>query len=154
VGAYLRDRGRRVLGLDLSTEMSRLAAAHLDAAAVADMRELPIADGVIGGLVAFYSVIHVRRRELAALLREFRRVLKPGGRLLLSAHEGNGEFTEDEFLGQPVPFVATLYQLGEFSDAASGAGLTVARAEHRPPYPSELPTIRLYVEAFRPGGGA
>ena len=152
IGAFLRGRGRRVIGIDLSTGMARIAAGHLDGAAVADMRRLPVPDDAIGGLLAFYSVIHVRRRELAALLREFRRVLKPGGRVLLSAHEGDGEHTSDVFLGEPVPFVATLYRLSELADAASGAGLEVAIAERRPPYESEHPTTRLYLEAARPGG--
>jgi hypothetical protein len=51
-----------------------------------------------------------------------------------------------------VPFVATLYRLTELADAASGAGLEVAIAERRPPYESEHPTTRLYLEAARPGG--
>jgi SAM-dependent methyltransferase len=151
VGAYLRGRGHRVVGIDLSAEMDRLAATRLDAAAVADMRELPFSDQAIGGLVAFYSVIHVRRRELGALLREFRRVLKPGGRLLMSAHQGDGEVMADEFLGQSVPFVATLYDLPELSGAVIAAGLCLASAERRSPYPSEHPTSRLYIEAVRPG---
>jgi SAM-dependent methyltransferase len=151
VGAYLRDQGRRVIGIDLSAEMACIAAARLDAAAVADMRRLPIPDDVIGGLLAFYSVIHVRRPELGALLHEFRRVLRPGGRVLLSAHEGHGEIGSDDFLGEPVPFAATLFELSELVDAVSGAGLEVTVAERRTPYPSEHPTCRLYVEALRPG---
>jgi len=151
VGAYLRGRGHRVLGIDLSIEMGRLAAARLDAAAVADLRELPIPDGAIGGLVAFYSIIHVRRRELGGVLREFRRVLRPGGRLLVAAHDGAGEISADDFLGQPAPFVATLYGLRELSRAVTAAGLDLAAAERRSPYGSEHPTFRLYVEAVRPG---
>ena len=92
----------------------------------------------------------MRRRELAGLCREFRRVLKPGGRLPLSAHEGAGEITPDEFLGAAVPFVATLYDLTELSDALSAAGLEVAMAERRPPYQSEGSRTRLYVAAVRP----
>jgi SAM-dependent methyltransferase len=151
VGAYLRGRGRRVLGIDFSIEMGCLAAEHLDAAAVADMRELPFPDDALGGLVAFYSIIHVQRHELGALVREFRRVLRPGGRLLMSAHEGEGEVTSDEFLGRPVPFIATRYGLSELYDAAKGAGLDVTGAERRAPYAAEGPTSRLYLEAVRPG---
>jgi SAM-dependent methyltransferase len=150
VGAYLRNRGRHVLGIDLSAQMSRLAAARLDAAVMADMRQLPISADALGGLIAFYSVIHVRRQELSALVREFRRVLRPGGRLLMSAHEGDGEIMRDEFLGQPAPFIATLYRLTELSDAVSAAGLDVASALRRTPYPAEHPTSRLYIEAVRP----
>lgn len=149
VGGYLRENGRRVLGLDLSPQMSRLAAARLDAAAAADMRRLPVRDRAAGGLVAFYSVIHVRRRELGPLFGEFRRVLRPGGRVLVSAHEGEGEHAEDQFLGQAAPFVMTFYRLDELTGAASAAGFTVISAERRPPYSAEYPTTRLYVEARR-----
>jgi SAM-dependent methyltransferase len=150
VGAYARDRGRYTIGVDLSREMANLAADHLDGAAVADMRALPLADASVAGLLVFYAVIHLRRTELGPTLRDFGRVLKPGGRILFSAHEGAGEIASDEFLGAPVPFVATLYGLDELTAAAEGAGLVVTRAERRTPYPSEHPTMRLYVEAVRP----
>jgi ubiquinone/menaquinone biosynthesis C-methylase UbiE len=150
VGVYARDRGRHTIGLDLSREMAHRAAAQLDGATVADMRALPVADASVGGLLAFYALIHVRRSELGATLREFRRVLKPGGRILLSAHQGDGEMASDDFLGAAVPFVATLYELDELIAAADGAGLVVAQAERRAPYPSEHPTVRLYLEAVRP----
>jgi SAM-dependent methyltransferase len=137
--------------------MAHLAAGHLRSAALADMRHLPVADGSVGGLLAFYAVIHLRRTALPGALLEFRRVLRPGGRLLLSAHEGEGEIKQDKFLGEDVPFVATLFRLDEVIAAAVNAGLDVVRAERRSPYPSEHPTVRLYVEAMRPlvpsGGG-
>src|SRR5687767_9721067 len=41
VGAAVRDRGRSVLGLDLSPAMARLAAARLGAATAGDLRALP-----------------------------------------------------------------------------------------------------------------
>src|SRR5260221_14284086 len=71
IGLYVRQHGRRVFGLDLSTQMSRLASGRLDGALASDMRQLPFASGTLGGLLAFYSLIHVRRGELARVLREF-----------------------------------------------------------------------------------
>ena len=150
VGAFVRDRGRRVVGADLSPEMARLARARLDGATCADMRCLPFGDATVGGLVAFYAVIHLRRAELTGALSEFRRVLRPGGRLLFSAHEGDDEVTMDEFLDKPVPFVATFFGLDELVSATATAGLEVTMAERRDPYPGEHPTVRLYVEARRP----
>ena len=123
---------------------------RLDAALVADMRLLPITDAALGGLVAFYSLIHVRRRDLPVVLGEFARVLRPGGRVLFSAHEGVGEIELDEFIGEPVRVCATFFALDELADAARSAGLHVAGAERRASYASESGTVRLYVEATKP----
>ena len=150
IGAHVRSRGRRVIGTDFSPEMVHLAAHRLDSTAVADLRHLPARDQSIGAVVGFYCLIHLRRGELAGALSEFRRVLRPGGRLLISAHEGPGELATEEFLGQSVPFVATLFNLDELTEAARSAGLEITRAERRSPYASEGQTMRLYVEAVRP----
>jgi uncharacterized protein len=147
IGAYVRERGRVVIGLDLSFGMTRRAGGRLDSVMVADMRSLPLMSRTVSGLLAFYSVIHVRRTELDTVLLEFARVLQPGGRLLFSAHEGRGEIERDDFLEEPVPVVATLFELDELVGATHAAGLEVVRAERRLPYETESDTTRLYVEA-------
>lgn len=149
IGAFVRARGRHVVGLDVSEAMARLAGGRLDAALTADMRGLPLASGRVGGLLAFYSLIHLPRAEVEGALREFHRVLRPGGRVLLSAHEGQGQTSRDEFLDERVPFVATFFELDELVAAATASGLDVTIAERRPPYATEGDTVRLYVEAER-----
>ena len=150
IGLFVRQRGRRVVGVDLSLEMARLATGRMDGALTADMRALPLASGRVGGVIAFYSVIHVRRRELESVFGEFHRVLRPGGRVLVSAHEGQGEVQLDEFLDEPLPMAATLFELDELVGASRAAGLQVTLGERRAPYPIEHQTFRLYVEAKRP----
>jgi SAM-dependent methyltransferase len=146
IGEYVRARGRRVVGVDFSAEMVALTRHRLDGALVADMRALPIAGGTCGGVLAFYSVIHLPRPDLVAALREFRRVLRPGGRLLFSAHEGDGEIVLDEFVGRPVPMIATLFRLDELVAACDAVGLRVLHAAPREHYEGEV-TTRLYVLA-------
>jgi SAM-dependent methyltransferase len=116
----------------------------------ADMRALPIAPSSVGGILAFYSLIHLPREHTGPTLREFRRVLRPGGRLLLSAHEGHGEGQVDEFLGEAVHLAATYFTLDELVAHGTAAGLEVIHAERRQPYPTEGDTVRLYLEAQRP----
>lgn len=150
IGAFVRQRGRRVIGIDLSPEMAKLATLRLDAALVADLRALPLGSESMGGLVAFYAVIHLGRSELGAAVGEFHRVLRPGGRVVLSAHEGTGVVELDEFLHEPVPFAATLFGLDELVGACRRSGLEVTVAERRQPYAIESETVRLYVEARKP----
>src|SRR5262249_38766728 len=72
VARYLRDRRVDVSGIDLSPVMAE-AAGRLNLGiefAQGDMRSLPVGDGVLGGIDAFYSVIHVPRPEVAAALVE------------------------------------------------------------------------------------
>lgn len=77
---FVRKQGHWVAGLVLSHRMSKLASGRLDTAVTADLRSLPLGDGQVGGLLAFYALIHVRRPALGGVLREFCRVLRPGGR--------------------------------------------------------------------------
>ena len=153
IGAFVRHLDRhdhRVVGVDLSPAMAGLAMKRLDAALVADMRSLPFAADTFGGLLAFYSLIHLRRAELEPALDGFCQVLRPGGHVLFSAHEGRDELERDEFLGERAPVVATLFTLEELVGASRGAGLDVLLAERRQPYASEGETVRLYVEAKKP----
>jgi SAM-dependent methyltransferase len=150
VGHFVRSRGRTVIGVDISAEMARLASGRLDGALVADLRRLPFAGGSLGGIVAFYSLIHLPRAELDQAFGEVHRVLRPGGRLLLSAHEGQGTIEQQEFLGHAVPFVATLFNLDELVEATRRSGLHLTMSQRREPLASEHPTGRLYLAAERP----
>ena len=150
VGRFVRSRGRTVIGVDISAEMARLASRRLDGALVSDIRQLPLTRSSLGGVLAFYSLIHLPREELGPALAEIHRVLCPGGRLLFSAHEGEGLVEQHEFLGHAVPFVATLFSFDELIDATQGSGLHLTMSLRREPLDSEHQTGRLYVAGRKP----
>lgn len=150
IGVEVMGHGRRVSGVDLSPRMARLAGRRLGSAVAGDLRALPVRSGSVGGVVACYSFIHLRREEQTAGWAEVARVLRPGGRAVVTAHEGSGTIEVDDFLGAGVPFIATLLSLDEMTAAATAVGLGVVAADRRAPYPVEHPTVRLAVEAVRP----
>jgi SAM-dependent methyltransferase len=56
------------------------------------------ADGSWGGIAAFYSVVHIPREQIVAALSEMRRVLEPGGVLLVTFHIGDETVHVDEWM--------------------------------------------------------
>ncbi|MEO3874126.1 class I SAM-dependent methyltransferase [Nonomuraea sp. B12E4] len=95
--ALLRDLGLDTFGVDLSPVMIDLAReAYPDLRfEVGSMDALDLADGELGGIVSWYSIIHVPPRELPPYFAEFRRVLAPGGHLLLGFFESDGEAVQE-----------------------------------------------------------
>ncbi|WP_329619140.1 class I SAM-dependent methyltransferase [Streptomyces sp. NBC_01255] len=85
ITAHLDELGLEAFGVDASPAMIELARQanpelRFD---VGSMAELDIADGVLGGVLSRWSVIHTPPLELPVILAEFRRVLAPGGHLLM-----------------------------------------------------------------------
>lgn len=91
VTAHLHALGLTAFGIDLSPAMIALARqAHPDLRFdEGSMTALDLADGTLGGILAFYSTIHTPPRQLPAVFAEFRRVLAPGGHLLLGFFAGD-----------------------------------------------------------------
>lgn len=73
-------------GLDFSRAQLELAAEHVPDAPLlqGDVTHLPLGDDVIDAIVAYHTLIHVLAGEQEAVIAEFSRVLRPGGRLLLT----------------------------------------------------------------------
>ncbi|MER6675758.1 class I SAM-dependent methyltransferase [Streptomyces sp. NPDC000983] len=86
VTARLHELGVPVFGVDVSPRMVALAReAHPGLRFhVGTMTDLDLPDETLGGVAALYSVIHVPTEHLTAVFAEFRRVLVPGGQVLLS----------------------------------------------------------------------
>jgi SAM-dependent methyltransferase len=90
VTAHLSALGLTAFGIDLSPEMVALARhAHPGLRfETGSMTALDLADGALGGILARYSIIHTPPERLPEVFAEFRRVLAPGGYLLLAFQAG------------------------------------------------------------------
>ncbi len=94
----LADIGLEVVGIDLSPNMIAEAQRRNPGLRfqVGSMTELDFDDGYFHGICAWYSVIHVPDELLPHVFSEFRRVLRPGGWLLVAFQVGEQprEFTQ------------------------------------------------------------
>jgi SAM-dependent methyltransferase len=87
---YLSDRGQAARGVDqVPAFIDHARAAHpgvaFEVGSVDDLADDP---GSVGGVLAWYSLIHHDPAVILSPLREFARVLRPGGGLVLGFFEG------------------------------------------------------------------
>ncbi|MEZ0064942.1 SAM-dependent methyltransferase [Streptacidiphilus sp. MAP12-20] len=156
VTAYLRGLGANAFGLDLSREMVKVARQRHPRIRFVEgsMTELDLADGRLGGIVSWYSIVHTPPELLPTVFAEFHRVLAPGGHLLIGFKAGERLHHLDRAYGHdlsldvywtPPEQIASLLQEAGFavdtrlirepSDAerASRQGPQAVIFAHRPP---------------------
>ncbi|MBD8078355.1 methyltransferase domain-containing protein [Cellulosimicrobium arenosum] len=163
LSAELRARGAIMTGLDGSPAMIELARRRLGDDVplhVADLAEpLPFADDTFDDVVASL-VLHYLEDWVAPLV-EIKRVLKPGGRLILSVNHPTAHVInhpdEDNFAtrqysetfeldGEPAVLTFWNRPLRAMSEAFAEAGFVIAVMDEPPPSPQtprELLTPRL-----------
>ena len=150
VAQYLHDQGVAVVGIDLSPGMVRSASSLSPALdfRVGDMRALDLSDAGLAGIVAFYSIVHFDPAELGTALHECRRVLAPGGAMLLSFHVGDQTLPVNDLWGRPVSLDFRFLRPETVVAALHSARFTVTESVEREPYEgAEYPSRRCYLFA-------
>ena len=91
VTRHLHDLGVDAFGIDLSPEMIAIARRDYPDLRfeVGTMTDLDLADDSVAGVLAFWSVIHVPDHAVPGVFAQFRRVMRPGGPLLVGFHVGD-----------------------------------------------------------------
>ncbi|MFD8985231.1 class I SAM-dependent DNA methyltransferase [Streptomyces sp. NPDC059564] len=104
IAAYLDALGIRAFGVDLSPAMVAVARRSYPGLRfeVGGMASLDVADGVLGGVVAWCSTGHTPPGELPAVFAEFDRVLAPGGHALIAFEAGDERRVLAHAYGHPV----------------------------------------------------
>jgi len=123
--AYFESQGLTVTGLDLSAGMLAYArhAAH-GALVQMNMCQIGFRDSCFDGAWGSASLLHLPKLTVPAALKEFQRVLKPGGMLVLGIQEGNSESWEESYVAGVKRFFAR-YQAEEMSSLLSDNGFSV-----------------------------
>ena len=147
----MSSRGANVYGIDLSPEMVKQAQRlnpeiSFRQGNMLDLRE--VADNSFGGIAAFYSIIHIPRDSVVEALREIKRVLRPGGVLLVTFHIGQEIRHLDELFGKKVSLDFVFFETEEMKQYLERAGFEIEEVTEREPYPEvEVQTRRAYIFA-------
>ncbi|WP_314247389.1 class I SAM-dependent methyltransferase [Streptomyces kutzneri] len=139
VTAHLDGLGVRVFGVDLSPAMVAVARRTYPGLRfeVGSMAALDVADGVLGGVLAWYSTVHTPPSGLPALFAEFARVLAPGGHLLIAFKAGDERVRLDHAYGHPVDLDVYRTPPELIAGLLAGAGLAEVARLVREPVPGE-----------------
>ncbi|MGH3830167.1 MAG: class I SAM-dependent DNA methyltransferase [Pseudonocardiaceae bacterium] len=151
VTAHLCSLGLSVFGVDLSPAMVALARR-----AYPDLRfdeglitAVDAADGALGGIVAWYSIIHTPPEDLPVVFAEFHRALAPGGHLLLAFQVGDKPRHLAEVFGHPVSLDFHRFQPDRVAQLLHEAGFAMrARLLREPDEPERVQ--QAYVLARKP----
>lgn len=140
VSAHLAARGLHVIGIDLSPGMVATAAqTHpgLDFR-IGQLEDLPLAAATLGGLLAWYSLIHTAPDGLPGIAAQFTRVLTPGAWLLTAFQSGEGERVDrTSAYGRSVTLTSYRHHPEQVSDVLASAGLEVHVRVQRAPEGTE-----------------
>ena len=88
--------------------------------------DLAVADRSLGGVLAWYSLIHVEPERISAVLSEFARCTRPGGGLALGFFTGPELATFDHAIA-----TAYFWPLDLLIAAVEAAGFTIIHSETR-----------------------
>jgi ubiquinone/menaquinone biosynthesis C-methylase UbiE len=134
--AHLHGLGLDASGIDLSPAMIAVARREHPGLRfeVGSMTDLALPDASVTGLLAWFSLIHVPDGEVPGVLAHFRRVLRPGGALLVGFHPGEGSRLKTEgYGGHPMHVYVHRRTPERVSEWLRAAGFTVeAEMLHHP----------------------
>jgi SAM-dependent methyltransferase len=151
VARFLSGVGANVTGLDLSAEMVAQAAALNPGIEFRRGSMLELTEEGFGGIIAFYSIIHIPRERQPAMFANWLRAMRPGGHLLLAFHVGEADRHVDELWGHPVSIDFLFFTPAEIEQRLADAGFDLVESWTRAPYPAvEAETQRAYILARAP----
>ena len=155
VTAYLNGLGLQAFGIDLSPQMVAMARRSYPELRfeVGSMLALDLPDGALGGVLAWYSTIHVPDERLPEAFGEFHRVLAPGGYALLGFQVGHESLHLTRALGHPISLESHRRQPEHVAGLLGRAGLVVrARLLREPDEEGDFPerTQQAFVLARKP----
>ncbi|MDG4763268.1 methyltransferase domain-containing protein [Solwaraspora sp. WMMD406] len=147
VTVLLAEYGLDAFGVDLSPGMIGYARQAYPGLRfeVGSMLDLDLPDGGLGGLLAYFSIIHLPWKRRPEAFAEFHRVLVPGGYLMLVFQIGDEIRHRDEYEGKRIDLRFHRQRPAEVKRLLADAGfLVLVTVEQTPPTPG-LPPLGMLV---------
>jgi ubiquinone/menaquinone biosynthesis C-methylase UbiE len=146
IGRYLFEKGLKVIGVDISekcVELARLNNPEMKFEC-ADISSMPFDDNSFDGLLSYYSIINTPKIYVNRIFTEFRRLLKPGGYVLVAVKAGTAEGYIDDLLGIKTKIYSALFTQEEIVAYFSQAGFLLEFFNKRNPYDFEISNERIF----------
>jgi cyclopropane fatty-acyl-phospholipid synthase-like methyltransferase len=143
-----------VTGVDISEEQIVRASANVPTATFirGDVREVDLLVAAFDAIVALYLIDNIAREDYPVLFRRLSELLRPNGRLLLSAEPGEDPWQPYTWLGVPM-FINTV-PTAELVRLLREAGLSVVSTEFESQLEGGRPIEYAWIigERLRPPG--
>ncbi|RKT51761.1 class I SAM-dependent DNA methyltransferase [Saccharothrix australiensis] len=152
VTTHLAGLGLDVSGVDLSPGMVAVARTRYPDLRfeVGSMTDLDHPDGGLGGVVAWYSVIHVPPHLHPGVFAGFHRVLRPGGHLLVAFQVGDERRDFTEGYGHEITLSAYRLRPERVAEQLVDAGFEPHSTLVRAPEPPNEKTPQAYLLVRKP----
>ena len=143
---YIFQKGYKVVGIDISERCIEIAKKHSPGIKfeTGDFSKLNCTNDYYDGLISYYSIIDTPKIYINEILKEFKRVLKKNGFLLLAVKEGNEEGYQHELLGIKTNIYLSLFTKEEIKTYLEANGFDIIKMQTRNPYEDEIKMNRIF----------
>jgi SAM-dependent methyltransferase len=147
IGRYLFDKGLTVIGIDISDICVAITSAWNRAMRfqVMDMGCTAFRNETMDGILSYYAIIHTPKYYLDIIFAEYRRILRRGGKLLVTVKAGDKDGFQEELLGVPARIYLSLFSEEELKNLFLRNGFQILHFMNRDPYESEIRISRYYI---------
>ncbi len=140
-----------VTGVDISAEQVARARSNVPTGTFicGDARDVELPVGAFDAIVALYLIDNIAREDHPAFLSRLTQLLRPNGRVLLSAEPGDDPWQSYTWLGVPM-FINTV-PTDELVQRLQDAGLSVVSTEFESQLEGGRPIEYAWIVAENPG---
>ncbi len=148
--AYMHSKNFQVVGIDVSRKMIEYATSRYQDIEfqLADMTKLPFSMNSFDGILASFSLIHLPKEVIPAVLAKLHEILKPGGIMYLSVQSGNS--TQGFFSHPLIPsdkVFLNIFSKEEIFNLLSKSDFKVISQHEKPPQGKVFNFTKLFILA-------